>query len=77
MNTFTEQDFIDLVNLSKSAVWHPIATAPMDDGVEILTWDGASVRVAIHAWDDKWQTPGLPAHTPTHWKPLPTPPEAA
>jgi hypothetical protein len=54
--------------------WRPISTAPRECGAEILTWDGTAIRVATYAWDVKWQTPGLPAHQPTHWLPLPTAP---
>lgn len=54
--------------------WQPIATAPREDGIEVLTWDGISIRVAVRAYDDKWWTLGLPAFVPSHWMPLPEPP---
>lgn len=54
--------------------WQPIETAPRDDRIEILTWDGSSIRVAVYGWEDQWHTMGLPSHKPTHWMPLPPPP---
>jgi hypothetical protein len=65
-----ENDF-----LNRLPEWQPIETAPKDDMIEVLTWNGTSVAVATWAWDWKWQTSGLPAFEPTHWMPLPEPPE--
>lgn len=62
-----------LEEIVKSRAWQPIATAPRDK--EILVWDGASVYVAAHAYDDRWQPDGLPSFVPTHWMPLPPPPQ--
>jgi hypothetical protein len=60
--------------------WQDISTAPKDGGFEpfgyeVLTWDGDTVRVAEHFADDLWITSGQPGHTPTHWQPLPSPPQ--
>lgn len=52
--------------------WQPIETAPRD-GAEVLTWNGTSRRIAAYAWDDRWQSEGLPSFVPTHWMPLPEP----
>lgn len=56
-----------------AASWQSIATAPKDG--EILVWDGTSIRIAAHAYDDRWQPDGLPSFVPTHWMPLPPPPQ--
>lgn len=63
--------------------WQPIDTAPRD-GDCILAWDGETIAI-VH-WDDTgymqrfvvthdaddriWKD-----YTPTHWQPLPPPPE--
>lgn len=54
--------------------WRLIETAPKDD-TPVLTWDGMSHAVATWAYEDQWWTLGLPAFKPTHWMPLPAPPE--
>ena len=65
--------------------WQPISTAPLD-GTEFDVWcpePGGGYRVANAYWstvDAKWQWQGQGdrmqwAHQPTHWMPLPTPPE--
>ena len=56
-------------------MWLSIDTAPRNDQ-EVLTWDGHQRRIATYAWDDLWQTSGLPAHKPTHWAPLLDPPRS-
>ena len=60
------------------SVWHPIATAPKD-GSDILTYvkcGGISVRFWDCGDDDEmaWQ-PRIRGVFPTHWMPLPSPPE--
>ena len=55
--------------------WQPIETAPKDEDLEVLTWNGISMRVAQYGWEDQWHTSGLPSFKPTHWMPLPDPPE--
>ena len=65
-------------------MWQPIETAPMD-GTEVLIFqrierrDGepwlvyAAANWTGHCWDDRVDMPPSPA--PTHWMPLPAPPE--
>ena len=53
--------------------WYPIETAPRDD-TEVITWDGQCVRIAVYGWEDRWHTPGMPSHKPTHWMLPPEPP---
>ena len=69
--------------------WQPIETAPKD-GEEVLLWLGAPwCRVEKALWFNPWkawvtEAPGDGADTerygigslvPTHWMPLPQPPE--
>lgn len=55
--------------------WQPIDTAPKD-GTDILAYLGKG-RVGVVCW---WDSPPgwysmKSAEQPTHWKPLPAPPE--
>jgi len=65
--------------------WQPIETAPKD-GTEILAYDEMVLRVS---WQDEWLSDDYAWHlgtclmfgnsetkcSPTHWMPLPAPPE--
>ncbi len=56
--------------------WRPIETAPKD-GTLVLTWDGERRYVAMY--DCGWYI-GIergPNIEPTHWMPLPEPPQPA
>jgi hypothetical protein len=58
--------------------WQPIETAPVD-GTEIFAWDGKGVKVAWcyegrWIYDDEMESPYLTHWHPTHWQPLPGPP---
>lgn len=61
--------------------WHPIETAPRD-GTHILlwapAWDAPSTgwTYANDLWQDCPKGHHLPGRTPTHWMPLPFPPQA-
>ena len=63
--------------------WHPIETAPKENDVIILTWDGFNVRETwwflLSSPEQNlgdWSTHrGQEDKEPTHWRPLPTPPE--
>lgn len=57
--------------------WQPIDTAPKD-GTEILTYAYTNMRVAL--WDDYTRDWRCNVHSfvqinPSHWMPLPPPPE--
>ena len=70
-------------------VWQPIETAPKD-GTEFVMLDAAIKCVAVGRWDSDvaWRNAALragepliypswfPLCAPTHWMPLPAPPEA-
>ena len=71
----------DLPPRVKLLVWQPIETAPKGD--EIMAWDsGGEIFIAFwHGKRQKWlwtthDLGGDEGITPTHWMPLPAPPEA-
>jgi hypothetical protein len=55
--------------------WQPIATAPKD-GTEILGWpvEGGNSTIAIVSFFRGWTSGDYDAE-PTHWQPLPQPPD--
>jgi hypothetical protein len=69
-------DAAGLQIVSKDA-WQPIKTAPLEPlhGVapRILVWDGLSMSVAWHAWDEEGKPVFFDGDVPvcaTHWQPL-------
>lgn len=69
--------------------WQPIETAPKD-GRTILVFDDGEVVTVKWRYDDRWggawgsedyiqdgsiYDDALIAHSPTHWMPLPDPPQ--
>jgi len=60
--------------------WQPISTAPRGTDNEFLGWDG---KVMDKTWEG-WDVEDEPTYVrsdwvswqPTHWMPLPAPPEA-
>jgi hypothetical protein len=63
--------------------WHPIETAPRG-GTEVLVclWaygdpSQGERHMSVAFWEhDTWTTEQAPLWPPTHWQPLPAPPEA-
>lgn len=64
--------------------WQLIDTAPKD-GTKILGAHSTSVFIVAHTtnpkarkapWREDWEGGRLPWNQPTHWMPLPDPPEA-
>ena len=57
--------------------WRPIDTAPKD-GTAVLVWDGYDLMVSRFGacGVNEWSTRALCAEEPTHWIPLPEPPDA-
>ncbi len=56
--------------------WQPIATAP--DDTEVLVWDEGAIDIAIHQDGEQWfgAVGGIAIEPPpTHWMPLPAPPD--
>ena len=53
--------------------WMPISTAPKDK--PFIGWDGESID--IFYWDKGcWRTDYWQSADPTHWMPLPEPPQS-
>jgi hypothetical protein len=56
--------------------WLPIETAPKDADITAIVFDGTFIEIA--SWykvdDQWWVSPGYTVN-PTHWMPLPMPPE--
>jgi hypothetical protein len=62
---------------SGETLWQPIETAP-SEGREVLVWGGRHIEVETRAADgDYWRYQSKHGDTavPTHWRPLPPPPE--
>lgn len=58
--------------------WHDIATAPV--WTDLLTWNGKAVQMAYRYEMTAWSQTGSGLRLvpqPTHWTPVPAPPEAA
>ena|SRR5579872_1661857 len=56
--------------------WQPIETAPIDE--EVLVFDGDEILIAYKNDDGYWihsYTPSTERLLPSHWMPLPEPPE--
>ncbi len=70
----------DLINkLAAERDWQPIATAPKDETQILIWWEGDEF-MNIGYWEDGkhggWHsTEGERFESPTHWQPLPAPPE--
>jgi hypothetical protein len=61
---------------ARASEWRDISTAPKD-GSPVLTWEPNSERVVENHWKD-WgdELSHWAFGEPTHWQPLPEPPEA-
>lgn len=69
--------------------WQPIATAPiepfdkerwyMKHSPYLLLWNGGGISIGSYGYTQrgkgKWESNGR-IYCPTHWMPLPTPPDA-
>lgn len=64
-----------------SQEWQPIATAPKDGSI-LIGWDPIKADewmtgVEFMRWlDGRWLDPAAHTMRPTHWMPLPDPPQA-
>jgi len=56
--------------------WRPIASAPKD-GTRVLLWGNGPIRFGYMDELGNWRelTHGPMKTTPTHWRPIPTPPQ--
>jgi hypothetical protein len=65
--------------LDELAAWRPIETAPKDGTLVLACWAGSGMYPIITRWlknAQAWTHPfNKPVNPPTHWMPLPTPPE--
>ena len=63
--------------------WQPMATAPKDGTPVLLWWPyWANVRPLVGWWQNNggwqsWEASDEDAKPPTHWRPLPSPPDGA
>lgn len=71
-----QQRYINTIRAALSEEWADISTAPRD-GTRVLIWNGFGQ--AVVSWDcvyDNWRvSAGAIVRNPTHWMPLPRPPE--
>jgi hypothetical protein len=77
MTIYSEEAFVEIVNHVKNTTWQPIELAPRD-GTHVLLY-APEWAVPNTGWtygNDRWQDCPFNG-TPTHWMPLPEPPEAA
>jgi hypothetical protein len=63
------------------STWQPISTAPKDGRWLLVTWLGEAHRVEAMKYlpesnDWMWWEGDCALDPPTHWQPLPAPPEA-
>ncbi len=64
-----------LDRLEKQGEWQPIETAPRKGRQAIYIW-GPNYREPQKVYADSWWTCGFSVETkPTHWQPLPQPPQ--
>jgi hypothetical protein len=65
----------------KQSQWQPIETAPKD-GTEVLLYEKGSINIGCYDWCEfengsfkHWTGLSDSLENPTHWQPLPTPPQ--
>ena len=71
-----QQVLVDaLRQLYESSQWQPIDTAP--EGCEVLAYEGAAIKILeLVSIGSGWWDYESSGHKPTHWRPLPEPPES-
>ena len=60
--------------MSATTDWRTMDTAPLN-GTRVLLWDGMHMRVGFGTYRGWWTDPAGYLMEPTHWQPLPKPPE--
>jgi hypothetical protein len=79
MTECSDGDYVKFEDSQKVNTWQPIATAPKD-GTEILAWPVEDSVGIVYFGGSEWQLWGGYSNfdiEPTHWQPLPEPPEDA
>lgn len=79
------RDLCDLAFLGLSRQWRPIAEAPKDGCIVLVGYPGKNGYVKTARWEESLGAYGLNSNwhdtyrrkilTPTHYQPLPSPPE--
>jgi hypothetical protein len=74
----------ELVEAKAKVEWRPIETAPKDGTRVMLGWPGGGVRYGFYLNNTNWKGwrgPSMelpfPSPPPTHWVPLPPPPQTS
>ncbi|WP_312707258.1 DUF551 domain-containing protein [Stenotrophomonas sp.] len=65
------------VHFTRATQWQPIESAPLDTDILVFLMDehlGPMFRVVFNSCSGEWSD-GLDVYSPTHWQPLPAPPE--
>lgn len=74
----TDQDLCDVCYWrTRAPQWQPIESAPLDTDILVFLMDehlGPMFRVVFNSCSGEWSD-GLDVYSPTHWQPLPAPPE--
>jgi hypothetical protein len=68
---------LDELDASKARIaegWQDIATAPKEEGAEVLLWDGLYRYLANRNGGEWWVLMEFTVTSATHWRPLPPPP---
>jgi len=77
---FNHDNVVDIYRAMLAAAppvdgWQPIETAPRDGTPVLAYWPGEAAMFGVVMWDgDDWRESEYVWRYPTHWMPLPQPP---